>query len=309
MAVSDDDESFYGEWQHGSPFCALVERLELAMPAVRADIERALWAEFSFHIPAHVSNHRYGGHRPRVADHTVFRKLLEVLVFGISYARAADHLVSASTIRRRRDEWIEAGIFRLIEQAALDAYDKVVGLDLENISVDGCIAKAPWGGDSLAGRSPVDRGKRGMKRSLMVDGNGIPLGVILAPANRHDSPLLQPTLECLSRFGFDLPERITVHLDAGYDSWVTRDLLEELGCEHEISTKGIPLQAGRRWVVERTNAWHNNFGKLVRMTERRVAVADVWIQLANTIMIIRRLIAEVWKTHRWAGRPKRRVSG
>ncbi|MBP1325038.1 hypothetical protein JOF28_000270 [Leucobacter exalbidus] len=136
-----------------------------------------------------------------------------------------------------------------------------------------------------------------------------PTRVVLAPVNRHDSPLLQPTLECLGRFGFDLPETITVHLDAGYDSWVTRDLLEELGCEHEITTKGVPLQAGRRWVVERTNAWHNNFGKLVRMTKRGIDVARAWVQLANALLIIRRIVAEVWTTHQWAGRPKRKVSG
>ncbi|WP_336652903.1 MULTISPECIES: IS5 family transposase [unclassified Leucobacter] len=279
------------------------------MPAVRVDIERALWAEFSAHIPEHVSNHRYGGHRPRISNYIVFRKLLEVLAFGISYASAADHLVSASTLRRRRDEWIEAGIFKRVEQAALDAYEKVVGLDLENISVDGCLVKAPWGGKEFSGPNPVDRGKPGMKRSLMVDGNGIPLGVILAPANRHDSPLLRPTLECLRRFGFDLPEKITVHLDAGYDSRVTRDLLDELGCDHQISKKGLPLQAGRRWVVERTHAWHNSFGKLLRMTERHLASADAWVCLANAIIVIRRIIGEAWKTHRWARRPRRPVSG
>lgn len=88
----------------------------------------------------------------------------------------------------------------------------------------------------------------------MVDGSGIPLGCVAAGANCHDSPLLAPTLEKLGRFGFDLPERITVHLDAGYDSHKTRALLDTLGCDYIISTKGEPLQAGARWVVERTNS-------------------------------------------------------
>lgn len=54
---------------------------------------------------------------------------------------------------------------------------------------------------------------------------------MVAGANCHDSSLLAPTLEKLERFGFDLPERITVHLDAGYDSGKTPDLLDTLGCE------------------------------------------------------------------------------
>ena len=103
--------------------------------------------------------------------------------------------------------------------------------------------KAPCGGQT-AGPSPVDQGKQGTKRSVMVESHGIPVGVQVAPANRHDSPLLAPTLEYLGRFGFDLPEHITVHLDAGYDSRKTREPLEVLGCQARISPRGTPLQAG-----------------------------------------------------------------
>jgi hypothetical protein len=53
------------------------------------------------------------------------------------------------------------------------------------VVVDYCITKASCGGE-MAGRSPVKRGKRGVKRSTAVDSDGIPLGTIAAPANRHD---------------------------------------------------------------------------------------------------------------------------
>ena len=73
----------------------------------------------------------------------------------------------------------------------------------------------------------MDRGKRGIKRSTdLVDANGIPLGVVSAPANRHDSPLLAPTLNALEALGLP-PESVSVHLERGYDSNVTRRLLEE----------------------------------------------------------------------------------
>src|SRR5918996_1435523 len=75
--------------------------------------------------------------------------------------------------------------------------DRVVGLELPDVAVDCCITKAPCGGEK-AGRSPVDRGKRGIKRSTAVDARGIPLGSVSAPANRHDSPLLVPTMEASS---------------------------------------------------------------------------------------------------------------
>ena len=78
-----------------------------------------------------------------------------------------------------------------LEEVAREAYDRTIGLELSEVAVDCCITKAPCGGEK-AGKNPVDRGKQGLKRSTMVDGCGIPLGTLAAPANRHDSPLLAP---------------------------------------------------------------------------------------------------------------------
>jgi hypothetical protein len=121
--------------------------------------------------------------------------------------------------------------------------------------VDGCLTKAPRGGER-AGPSPVDPRKGGLKRSVASDGYGIPPGIASAGANRHDSPLLAPTLETASQqLDGNLPGDRTCDLDAGYDSTVTRQLLDELGFDGEIARKGIPgpIQAGARWVVERTH--------------------------------------------------------
>lgn len=280
------------------------------MPAVPSSVIDPIWDQFRDLIPAVVDTHPLGCHNPRIPDRVVFDKLVHVLVLGASYAKIADSTCSATTIRTRRDEWITAGVFEELEDLCLTAYDQIVGLDLANVTVDGCLVKAPCGGEA-AGRSPVDRGKLGTKRSLMTDSAGIPIGCVAAPANRHDSPLLRPTLECLSRFdeglGVGLPEHITVHLDAGYDSARTRDLLDELGCRGVISRKGFPLQAGARWVIERTNSWHTRgFRKLQICTERRTRVIDAFIALANAIIIVRRLIRVAWTTHRWDTRPSRR---
>lgn len=276
------------------------------MPAVPSLIIEPIWHQFEALVPPVADEHPLGCHRPRVPDRVVFDKLVQVLVLGAAYEKIADSTCSATTIRRRRDEWIDADVFTVLEQLCLDAYDKMIGLRLENLAVDGCIVKAPCGGEA-AGRSPVDRGKQGTKRSLMVEGRGIPIGCVIAGANCHDSPLLAPTLDKLGRFGFDLPERITVHLDAGYDSGKTRDLLDALGIDYIISKKGEPLQAGARWVVERTNSWHTRgFRKLQICTERRVRVIDAFIALANAIIIVRRLIGEAFTRYRWDSRPTKR---
>ena len=153
----------------------------------------------------------------------------------------------------------------------------------------------------------MDRGKQGTKRSAFVD--GIPLGTVVAPANRHDCPLPRPTLETLSRFGFDLLEKITVHLDAGYDSKGTRELLAEPGCHTGIATEGVPaaIQNTKRWVVERTKSWHNRgFQKLAICTEKRTRVIEACIGPANVSIDTDRILRQGWTRYRWLGRPTRR---
>jgi hypothetical protein len=59
--------------------------------------------------------------------------------------------------RERRDEWIKAGAFGKLKAIARKSYDRMAGLVMEELAVDGCITKAPGGGE-CAGRSPVDRG-------------------------------------------------------------------------------------------------------------------------------------------------------
>ena len=158
-----------------------------------------------------------------------------------------------------------------------------------------------------AGKSPVDRGKRGIKRSTVVDACGIPLGAITAPANRHDSPLLDETLDTLEALG-PLPDRRSVHLDRGYDSAATREKLEARGLTPEISQKGkpAPMAATKRWVIERTNSWHNAHKKLVWCTERRGRVVDFWVAFSDVVIIVRRLIREGWRRYLWEGSPSRR---
>jgi IS5 family transposase len=129
------------------------------------------------------------------------------------------------------------------------------------------------------------------KATLAVDARGIPLGSVSAPANRHDSPLLVPTLEASSGALGALPEGASVHLDRGYDSRLTRERLEELGLGWEISGKGTPAPfwATHRWVVERTSSWHNAHKKLVWCTERIGRVIDFWVAFSSVVIIVRRL--------------------
>ena len=277
------------------------------MPAIPPYIIDPVWEQFSALLPERDVDHPLGCHRSRIPDRVVFEKLVQVLVFGCAYRRIADESCSATTLRDRRDEWIACAVIETLRQIALDAYDRFIGLELADVAVDGCITKAPCGGEK-AGKNPVDRGKQGIKRSTAVDARGIPIGGVSAGANRNDSPLLVPTLQHASASVGGLPDLASIHLDRGYDSSLTRERLEELNLIGEVSKKGqpAPLQAGQRWVVERTNSWHNAHKKLVWCTERVGRVIDFWVAFSDVVIIVRRLIREGWTRYRWEGRPARR---
>ncbi len=279
------------------------------MPALPVCLLEPVWVQFAALVPerpAVAPSHPLGRHRARVADRVVFEHVIAALVHGSGYERIASPGCSDRTIRRRLKEWAAAGLAERLHELALGAYDTMIGLELDDVAVDGCTTKAPSGGEA-AGRSPVDRGKQGLKRSVATDGAGIPLHLVSAGANRHDAPLLGPTLAGLDKLD-GLPQDVTVHLDRGYDGGPTRALLAELGLDGAIARKGVPapVQAGARWVVERTHNWMNGYGKLRRCTEKAQAVVDFYLFLAAALVVVRQLIRRARRRYRWDTRPTTR---
>jgi transposase len=279
------------------------------VPVLPVCLFEPLWVQFSALLPERPRfspTHPLGCHRERISDRVVFEHVIAALVHGSGYERIASVGCSDGTIRRRLKEWAAAGLSEQVHTLVLPGYDRMIGLDLDDLAVDGCVTKAPSGGET-AGRSPVDRGKQGLKRSLVTDGDGVPLHVVSAGANRHDAPLLGPTLTGLEKLD-GLPDDVTVHLDRGYDGRPTRALLDTLGFNGAIARKGIPapIQAGSRWVVERTHRWMNGYGKLRRCTEKLRPVVDFYLFLAAALVVLRRLIQSARRRYRWPNRPTSR---
>jgi transposase len=278
------------------------------VPALPSSVLEPLWVQVAALLPVRQVHHPLGCHRQRIPDRVVFDKLIQILAFGCGYRRIADPTCSATTLRRRRDEWIRAGVAEQLRLAVLAAYGRMLGLEPEHLVVDCCITKAPCGGE-VAGRSPVDRGKQGLKRSIVTEARGILLGAVPAPANRRDDGLLAATLDTVAVVGVGvLPAQPVVHLDAGYDYQTWRAVLAARGMVGKIAARGLPapVQAGRRWPVERTHAWGNQDGKLRWCTERRRTVVAFWLALANAAIVCGRLVRRAWTCYRWDGRPHRR---
>jgi putative transposase len=121
-----------------------------------------------------------------------FEAIIYVLRTGIQWNALPRELGASSTVHDRFQEWEKAGFFQTLWQAGLCAYDEAQGIQWEWQSVDGAMTKAPFGA-AATGKNPTDRGKQGVKRSLLTDGAGIPLALIIDGANRHDMKRLCAT--------------------------------------------------------------------------------------------------------------------
>jgi transposase len=278
----------------------------IIMRAFDREVVDAVWTAIEPMLPTPERSHPLGCHRPRVPDRVCFEGILIRLVVGCSWVDIEvllGRVVSDTTLRTRRDEWIAAGVFERLADEAVAAYDRIIGLELGDCTVDGSQHKAPAGGPGT-GPSPVDRGKRGWKWSLFADANGIPVAWICDQANRNDCVLLEPTLAAVHTRGL-LIECETLYLDRGYDNPVVRRFVASLeidlvcsklrpaGTAHGTK-KIVPL--GMRWPIERTNSWLSNFGQLRRNTDRRPEHRLAQLALAIVVLLTAKLID--WR-NRW----------
>ena len=133
------------------------------------------------------------------------------------------------------------------------------------------MGKAPLGREKT-GRNPTDRGKRGVKRSILTDGRGVPLGAVIDGANRNDHKLMRQTLEAIPLRRPKPTRRQPQHLclDKGFDYEEPRALAAEFGFTLHLRSRGEEAWAkrhagakARRWVVERTHSWLNRFRSIL----------------------------------------------
>lgn len=274
------------------------------MLALSPRVVEAVWAAIEPLLPPRPPDqHPLGCHRPRIPDRTCFEAILHRLVTGCSWDVAGRlGMGGETTLRRRRTEWMAAGVFDQLAEEALAAYDRIRGLDLSEVALDASLHKAPMGGEGT-GPNPTDRGKSGWKWSVATDRGGIPVGWVVAAANCNDPLLVAPTLDAIGARGL-LGEVVTLHLDRGYDADTVRRACAERGITDVICPRRRPpgkgqvkkkVALGMRWPVERTNSWLSNFGQLRRNTDRSIAHRSAQLALAITLVVTVKLV-------KWADR-------
>jgi putative transposase len=143
--------------------------------------------------------------------------------------------------------------------------------------------KLRWAGKKT-GKNPTDRGKLGTKRSVLTDGRGVPLSIVVAGANAPDMKLAAQTLDGIPilRPRPEGKRRQHLCLDKGYDFESVRRAVARRGYTAHIPLKRkrgepgiVPIRhpggKARRWVNERTHSWFNRFRRVLVRWEKKAA--------------------------------------
>jgi len=132
---------------------------------------------------------------------------------------------------------------------------------------------------------------------LLTEGHGVPIGLAVAGANRHDMKLVRETIESIvvERPKPTDEEEQGVCLDKGYDYQEVRDTLTEFGFTAHIRSrseeaKAIKAEAGkraRRWVVERSHSWLNRFRRILIRWDKKPENYIAFLHLACALIAFR----------------------
>jgi len=167
------------------------------------ELSDSLWERIEPVLPKPKSRYRgrgrarrHIGGRPAADRRQLLTGILYVLRTGCQWNALPEEFGSGKTAHRYFQRWVRAGVFKRLWRAGLTEYDDLNGIDWKWQAADGAMTKAPLGGEKT-GKNPTDRGKIGTKRSLLVNAQGLPLGIVVSGANTPDGLLLEPTLRAM----------------------------------------------------------------------------------------------------------------
>ena len=218
---------------------------------------------------------RGGGRKPKYSNRLYFSAIVYVLRTGIIWnalPREKFGGMSSSALHDKFQQWSIAGVFTKIWQRGLAEYDELQGIAWTWQAADSASIEAPLAREST-GPNPDGSGKKGSKRHILVDENGIPISLLVSAANQHDSVALEPLLKAAV---VSPPTTTECHLclDAGYVG--KEEVAQGNGFIPHIRPRGEekkeiainPEFKARRWVVELTHSWFNRFRKLIPRYEK-----------------------------------------
>ena len=231
------------------------------------------------------------GGRPTAEKRATLRGIFWMLDNGAKWKDLPARFGSKSTVHRWFAKWVRDGVFEKLLQSAGRCVERRGEYRLYECFIDATFSKAKGGGDGIG----VTRVGKGVKIMVLVDARGLPVAVDTTSAGPHESKLVQPLFDFMLTQA--MPQRVIG--DKAYDSDNLDAEMAERGIEliapHRTSRKDEnvtqdrrPLQRyRRRWTVERSIAWIQNFRRLCIRWEKSTKLFRGFLHLGCTLLLLR----------------------
>lgn len=240
-------------------------------------IENRFWDEIEDLVLQHSPRLTRG--RPRLKFRLMFSLILYYVRDGVPVKRLCSGFCSHQTFYNYLNLWTSNGLFKKIWKMFLSACKESLNWKEKFYLIDASLTKAIHGGEKTTA-NPTDRGKKGRKRSLITNQSGIPLSVVCGNASVHDSRLVEENVKALI---FRPKNKIKIYADKGYIGVRISDKKFELEVESRKNMKIKKKIKGigkKRWPIERTHSWMNNFRAIKLSLSRSIEVTLNFIHIA-----------------------------
>jgi len=235
----------------------------------------------------------YGG-RPPSNLRNVVQGIFWILDNGAKWKDLPKRYGSKSTVHRWFQKWVNDGVFERIMRDAGRCVEERDGFRLYECFIDGMFSKAKGGGDGIG----KTKAGKGVKIMVLVDARGLPVSVDTVSASPHESQLVQRLFDFM--LCSETPPRVIG--DKAYDSDKLDEELAHQGIEmiaphrgnrkkENITQDGRALRRyDRRWTVERSIAWFQNFRRLCIRWEKSTKLFQGFLHLGCTLLLLKEVL-------------------
>ncbi len=234
------------------------------------------------------------GGRPPADQRRVVRGIFWILDNGAKWKDLPRRFGSKSTVHRWFQTWVKDGVFESIMRDAGRCVEERDGYRMYECFIDGTFSKARGGGDGIG----CTKAGKGVKIMVLVDARGLPVAIDTMSANPHESQLVQRLFEFM--LTEEVPPRVIG--DKAYDSDRLDEELAHQGIElisphrsnrkpENITQDGRSLRRYvRRWKVERTISWIQNFRRLCIRWEKSTTMFQGFLHLGCTMLLLKQVL-------------------
>jgi transposase len=234
------------------------------------------------------------GGRPAMDKRLALQGIFWILDNGAKWKDLPRRFGSKSSVHRWFTIWTKAGVFERIMREAGRLVDERDGYRLYECFIDATFSKAKGGGDGIG----ATKAGKGVKIMVLVDARGLPVAINTASATPHESKLVQGLFDfMLTRV---TPDRIIG--DKAYDSDALDDQLACMGSDliaphrsnrkpENVTQDGRMLRRyRRRWTVERTISWFQNYRRLCIRWEKSAVLFQGFLHLSCSLLLIKQVL-------------------